>query len=84
MNTAFHCHFPYQSWEDYALGLLSRQQAESLEEHLLVCSACQDLLEEADAYLAVARAALKVVANANSKKRRRTSKKAMGAAANLR
>ena len=84
MNTAFNNHFPYQRWEEYAMGLLSEQQAEPLEEHLLVCSACQDLLAEADEYLAVVRAALNVVAPNDSQKRKRPSKKALGAAANLR
>lgn len=92
MNTGFDRHFPYHCWEDYAMGLLSDPQTEPLEEHLLICSACRDLLAEADEYIRVAKTALAVEEHAHdagkplttdSRKRRQLSK-AVGAAANLR
>lgn len=91
MNLGYDRHFSYQDWENYAMGLSSGQQAEQLEEHLLVCSACQDLLAEADEYVAAAKAALTLLAHGqgadqplttNARKRKQLSK-AMGAAANL-
>ncbi|HEX5229842.1 MAG TPA: hypothetical protein VFW44_19155 [Bryobacteraceae bacterium] len=92
MNTGFDRHFPYRCWEDYAMGLVSDQQAETLDEHLLICSACQDLLAEADEYVQVAKTALAVQEQArdpskplvtDARKRRQLSK-AVGAAANVR
>jgi predicted anti-sigma-YlaC factor YlaD len=59
MNTGVDRHFPYQVWEDYAMGMLSDQDCEPVEEHLLVCSQCQDLLAEADEYIEIAKAALR-------------------------
>lgn len=91
MDTGFDRHFPYHRWEDYAMGVLSSKQAEPLEEHLVICFTCQDLLAEADQYIQVAKAALAVRQHAreagkpltiDSRKRRQLSK-AVGAAANL-
>lgn len=90
MNTGLHRHFAYQDWENYALGSLPDQQVEALEEHLLICPACQDLLAQADEYIEVAKAALTVHVHGNnsglplvtdSKTRKRLSK-AVGAAGN--
>ncbi len=58
MNAGFHCHLYYQLLEDYAMGMLSDQDCAPLEEHLLVCCACQDLLADADEYIQIAKAAL--------------------------
>ena len=58
MNTGFYCHLYYRVLEDYALGMLSDRDCAPLEEHLLVCSACQDLLADADEYIQIAKAAM--------------------------
>jgi anti-sigma factor RsiW len=50
-------HYPEEIWESYAMGVLSEEQSAPLEEHLLVCPACQDLLAELDEYLEAMRAA---------------------------
>lgn len=92
MNTGFDRHFPYHCWEDYAMGLLSEQHAEPIEEHLLICSTCQGLLTAADDYIQIAKAALTLMEHARdtqqpltteSRKRRKLSK-AVGAAATVR
>lgn len=47
--------------EQYSLGTLPDAEVEKLEEHLLVCSACRDRLEETDAFVeAMRQAALKL------------------------
>jgi len=54
--------FPEEVWEQYARGALSEEECEPLEEHLLICSACQHLLAELDAYIRVIKAAAAVAA----------------------
>ena len=44
-----------ESLERYALGGLPAGETERLEEHLLVCAACQDLLTEVDIYVQAVR-----------------------------
>jgi len=70
MNAGFDRHFPAEVWEKYALGMQSEEDCKSLEEHLLICSACQDLLADADEYIRVAKAAAALAAGT----RRRLSK----------
>lgn len=50
-------HFPQEVWEAYALGMQSEQECAPLEEHLLLCPACQDLLAQADEYIRVVKSA---------------------------
>jgi hypothetical protein len=50
--------FTEDVWEEYALGMRSEEDCRPLEEHLLTCPACQDLLAEIDEYVRVAKAAL--------------------------
>jgi Putative zinc-finger len=57
MNTSFDRHVPEQVLEEYAMGMLSEKDCMPLEEHLLICSACQDLLAQTDEYIRVAKAA---------------------------
>jgi predicted anti-sigma-YlaC factor YlaD len=57
MNTGFD-HFPEETWEAYSMGTLSGKDCQLVEEHLLICPACQDLLAEADETIQVAKAAL--------------------------
>lgn len=54
-------HFAADVWEKYALDMLSEADCESLEEHLLICTQCQDLLAEADEYIRVMRAGLTAI-----------------------
>ena len=58
MNANFDRHCPDGAWEGYALGMLSKEDCKPLEEHLLICSACQDSLAEADEYIRAVKAAL--------------------------
>lgn len=57
MNAGLDRHYPEEIWESYALGMLTEQQSIPLEEHLLICPACQDVLAELDEYLEVFRTA---------------------------
>ncbi|MGA2185820.1 MAG: hypothetical protein ABSH47_22605 [Bryobacteraceae bacterium] len=43
--------------ERYSLGRLREQECAAFEEHLLLCGACQERLNESDEYVAAARAA---------------------------
>jgi hypothetical protein len=75
--------FSQELWEEYSMGTRSEEDCTSLEEHLLICSACQDMLADADEYIqAIASAAALFVAQEDSRKRRRLSKP-MAAAATL-
>ena len=58
MNAGFYSHLYYQVLENYALGMLSDEDCAPVEEHLLVCSACQDLLADAEEYIQIAKAAM--------------------------
>ncbi len=58
MNTCFDRHFPDDAWEEYAMGMLSEENCTALEEHLLICSRCQDRLAELDKYTQIVRAAV--------------------------
>jgi hypothetical protein len=58
MNAGFDRHYPERIWEAYSMGMLSEKDSRPLEEHLLLCPLCQDLLAEADEYIRVAKAAL--------------------------
>ncbi len=44
-------HATEEALESYSLGTLSEAETEVLEEHLLICSACQDRLSETDTYV---------------------------------
>lgn len=50
-------HISEESLESYALGSLSEPLVTGLEEHLLICPACQDKLREFDDYVAAMRGA---------------------------
>jgi len=67
MNAGFDRHFPERIWEAYSLGMLSEEDSKRLEEHLLLCPECQELLAAADEYIRVVKAAL-------SRRRKRLSK----------
>jgi hypothetical protein len=85
MNTGLDRHYREEVWENYAMGILSDQESEPLEEHLLICSACQDLLAAADEYLEVAKAALTLAARGDQSVRtRRRLSKSVAAAATFR
>ena len=62
MNAGFDRHFSEQVLEDYALGMLSEENCAALEEHLLICPLCQDLLADADEYVQAAKAAAALLA----------------------
>jgi hypothetical protein len=57
MNASLDRHFSEAVWEEYAMGMQSEEDCKPLEEHLLICPACQDLLAEADSYIQIVKAA---------------------------
>lgn len=57
MNAGLDGHYPEEIWDSYAMGMLSEERSAPLEEHLLICPACQDVLAELDEYLEVVRTA---------------------------
>lgn len=58
MNASLDRHLAAEVWEEYALGMRSEEDCKPLEEHLLICSDCQDVLAEADDYIRVMKAAM--------------------------
>jgi len=58
MNANFDRHCPDGVWEEYALGMLSDADCERPEEHMLICSTCQDFLAKVDEFIRVAKIAL--------------------------
>jgi hypothetical protein len=52
-------HPPDDLLERYAMGALAEPELERVEEHLLVCEACQARLAETDAFVSATRAALR-------------------------
>ena len=58
MNTSLERHIAEEVLETYALGKLDEAARAPLEEHLLLCPACQDRLSEMDEYIRVMRAAM--------------------------
>jgi hypothetical protein len=50
-------HAPDDVLEQYSLGTLPEEEAELLEEHLLICEECRGRLEETDAFIKAARGA---------------------------
>ena len=58
MNASLETHFPEDVLERYAMGKLSGVDYVPLEEHLLICTACQTNLLALEEYILVARAAL--------------------------
>jgi anti-sigma factor RsiW len=50
-------HVSEDDLERYAMRTLPAPEVETLEEHLLNCSACRDRLTEADEYVAAMRSA---------------------------
>jgi anti-sigma factor RsiW len=53
--------------EDYCLGRVPSEELEDIEEHLLVCPACQERLRETDRYIRTMRAAISTLAAAPSR-----------------
>ena len=58
MNAGWKDHIPEELLEAYAMGKLSAPRNASLEEHLLVCHACQSQLHETEEYVRVVQTAL--------------------------
>lgn len=56
--SALHAIFSADTWEKYSLGMVSEEDRALLEEHLLVCSTCQDVLAKVDEYVGVAKTAM--------------------------
>ena len=51
------CHFGEEACERYSMGTLSDEEAEQIEEHLLICEACRRRVAESDTYIAAMRRA---------------------------
>ncbi len=57
MHGSFGVHASEESLERYSMGTLGQAETATLEEHLLVCSQCQDRLTETDAFIRATRQA---------------------------
>ncbi len=63
-------HLNEEEIEEYSLGSVSEDQLAPLEEHLLVCEACQNRVQEADGFAASMRAATQEARRPPAKSRR--------------
>ena len=79
MNTDFDNHIPEAIFEDFAMEMLSEDDCAFWEEHLLVCSACQDRLVDVDEYIRVMKDAAASVSNPEFQERRALAKPMMAA-----
>lgn len=50
-------HIPADDLENYAMGTLPPLEVDHVDEHLLICSECQDWLRATDEYVAAMRRA---------------------------
>ena len=57
MWNRLHSHAPEEVLESYVMGKLSEEETAPLEEHLLICPACQNRLEETEQFVHAVRAA---------------------------
>jgi hypothetical protein len=51
---------PEETAEFYLLGMLSADDAAAFEDHYVMCAACADILENADAFIRALRATVSV------------------------
>ena len=58
-------HFDEEAFERYSMGTLSGEEAEQIEEHLLICEACRGRVAESDKYVAAMRRAAKKLRRAD-------------------
>ena len=58
MNTCFEAHFPDEFLESYAMSELFSPDCGPLEEHLLLCVACQKRLIKVEEFILIAKAAM--------------------------
>jgi anti-sigma factor ChrR (cupin superfamily) len=56
--------------ERYAMGTLSGRESAPVEEHLLLCTVCQERLEDLDGFIQVAKVALEVSAQSSPTSRK--------------
>lgn len=66
MKASFSSHVPEQLLERYALHQLDEEQLAIVEEHLLICPACQDHLTQVDEYVQALKLAATEVRNRRS------------------
>jgi len=57
-------HFDDEASERYSMGTLSGEEAEQIEQHLLVCEACRRRVAASDTYVAAMRRAAEKVRRA--------------------
>ncbi len=57
MTSEFLKHIPEETLEQYCLGRLSETEIEPIEEHLFVCTHCQEQLAETDEFVRAVRSA---------------------------
>jgi hypothetical protein len=70
MQLSANGHATEESLESYVLGSLEEPALGELEEHLLLCSRCQDQLKEIDAYHAAMKSAAAALENQNESRKK--------------
>jgi hypothetical protein len=57
VSASFHRHIPEDILDEFVMEMLSEQDCAFWEEHLLICTTCQDRVAEADEYVRVMKSA---------------------------
>ena len=66
-------HFDEEASERYSMGTLCGEEAEQIEEHVLICEACRRRVAESDTYVGAMRRAAAQVRRGKAKTRSRTA-----------
>ena len=57
MTASFDCHIPEELLDEFVMEMLSEEDFDLWEEHLLICATCQDRLAQADEYVRLIKSA---------------------------
>jgi len=57
VTASFDCHIPEELLDEFVMEMLSEEDFDLWEEHLLICATCQDRLAQADEYVRLIKSA---------------------------
>jgi hypothetical protein len=78
MSASFHRHhIPEDMLDEFVMEMLSEQDCARWEEHLLICTTCQDRVAEADEYVRVMKSAAGSISDPRLGQNRRSLAKPM-------
>jgi hypothetical protein len=81
MSASFNRHIPEDILDEFVMEMLSEQDCARWEEHLLICTTCQDRVAEADEYVGLMKSAAAAISDPGSEQNPRSPSKPMLVAA---